>query len=61
MNTRRESYAREDAEILDQTDRIVEYEVELMQAQGRPMLAAMFLFYCLVSVSMISFIVYWFF
>ncbi|MEJ2453211.1 MAG: hypothetical protein P8103_03525 [Candidatus Thiodiazotropha sp.] len=45
----------------DQSDRIVEYEVELMQTQGRPMFAAMFLLYFLVSVSMISCIAFWFF
>ncbi len=55
------SCAREDAEMQDQTDRIVEYEVELMKTQGRPMLAAMFLLYFLVSISMISFMAYWFF
>ncbi len=60
MNDCRESLVREDVEIQGQTDRIVEYEVELMQVQGKPMLAAMFLLYFLVSVSMISFIVYWF-
>ena len=52
---------QEESELNEQVDRIVEYEKELLKDQGRPLLAAMFLLYTVVSVALISIIIHMFF
>lgn len=49
----------DDSDVQDQNDRIHEYEKNLEQSQGKPMLAAMFLLYFVISVSLLSLIAYW--
>jgi hypothetical protein len=54
-----ETCVEDDAEVQEQDDRIHEYEKNLEQKRGKPMLAAMFLLYFVISVSLMSLIVYW--
>jgi hypothetical protein len=49
----------DDADVQDQKDRIHEYEKNLERSQGKPMLAAMFLLYFVISVSLLGLIAYW--